>query len=172
MTQENSSPFRSAIDVESPMRGVPAATRTWSVEHVAERLNEAAATLKRLPGERQLGYRTSLPAPSRGSRDAWMQAGFDGDPLGLYKKRVSPPRPGAPAPDAIDRMFEVLTWMCWIRDRRVCKVMWGRALGVPWRVLEARLDRRRQTLDRWCKTGLLSIVRNLDAVEEERRLPS
>ena len=169
MMQESGSPSRSDVGGAGPVKGDPTGPRTWSVEQVADRLNEAAATLKRLPGERRLGYRTSLPAPARDSRDAWLQAGFDGDPMGLYSKRTPRPRLGAPAAGAIDRMFEVLTWMCWIRDRRVCKVMWGRALGVPWRVLEARMDRRRQTLDRWCKTGLLTIARNLDAMEERRQ---
>ena len=109
MMQKSGSPSRIPVGVGRPIIGVPAGTRTWAVEQVAERLNEAAATLKRLPGERQLGYRSSLPAPARDSRDAWMQAGFDGDPLGLYRKRASVPRPGAPSAGAIDRMFEVLT---------------------------------------------------------------
>ncbi len=174
MMHENSTSLGSIVGVEGSVKGIPVAPGTLApgtlaVQQVAERLNEAAATLKRLPGEARLGYRTSLPAPARDSRDVWMQAGFDGDPHGLYKKQASQPRPGAPSGAAIDRMFEVLTWMCWISDRRVRKVMWGRALGVPWRVLEGRLDRRRQTLDRWCKTGLRTIARNLDAVEKNRR---
>ncbi|MDP6786825.1 MAG: DUF6362 family protein [Rhodospirillales bacterium] len=169
---ERSGSSGSVDGFNGPKRGLAAAPRTWAVEQVAERVNEAAATLKRLPGERRLGYRTSLPAPARDDRDAWLQAGFDGDPLGLYKKQIPLARQGAPTGAAIDRMFEVLTWMCWNGDRRVRKVMWGRALGIPWRVLEGRLGRRRQTLDRWCKAGLESISRNLKAVEENRRTTS
>jgi hypothetical protein len=73
----------------------------WTPKLVAERLAEAADVLARLPDAKMGGYydpwRILVGATGRG------------------------PSLAAPAPEAIDRMDQVLGWLCWLdyEERRL-----------------------------------------------------
>jgi Domain of unknown function (DUF6362) len=119
----------------------------WDNEVVARRLEEAADVLARLPDERV-----------RGLYDLWPK---------LIGAPVKHARPAAAAPEAIDRMDEVLGWLMWL-DPEERQLVWLRAEGLPWKWITRRLGIGRTTAwQRWT-TGLLKIVVRLDTVEQIR----
>jgi Domain of unknown function (DUF6362) len=124
-------------------------SETWTPGLVAERLAEAANVLARLPEERMRGYygpwRTLVGATVRG------------------------PSPAAPTPEAIDRMDEVLGWLCWL-DHDERRLVWLRADGLPWKRITHRLGIGRTTAwQRWT-IALLKISVRLNAAHEQRCL--
>lgn len=85
-------------------------------------------------------------------------------------------RLAAPAPAAIDRMDEVLSWLlaCTVEERRI---LWARACRVPWRKLEDLDGRSHTTLRAVAAQGLERIRRHLrerraglTGTERERRV--
>jgi hypothetical protein len=120
----------------------------WTPELVAERLAEAADVLARLPDAKMRGYygpwRTLVVAKGRG------------------------PSPAAPAPEAIDRMDQVLGWLCWL-DHEERRLVWLRAEALPWKRITLRLGIGRTTAwQRWT-TALLKIAARLNAAAEQNR---
>jgi hypothetical protein len=123
------------------------AERRWTATLVGDRLVEAADTLARLPNER-----------ARGVYDLWPK---------LIVKPCGHARPAAAAPDAIDRMDEVLAWLMWLEPEER-QLLWLRAEGLPWKWITRRLGIGRTTAwQRWT-TALLKVVVRLDAVEQFR----
>jgi Domain of unknown function (DUF6362) len=120
----------------------------WTSELVAERLAEAADVLARLPEAKMRGY-----------YDPWrMLVGVTG----------RGPSPAAPAPEAIDRMDQVLGWLCWL-DHEERRLVWLRAEGLPWKRLTHRLGIGRTTAwQRWT-TALLKISVRLNVETEQNR---
>lgn len=91
----------------------------WTPPLLEQIMNEAAATLRRLPAHRPAGLRSSWPQPLRDAAE--------------LADCAEPPRLRLrPAPDAIDRLDMVLGWMHWLGDGQA-RLLWARALGVPWR---------------------------------------
>jgi hypothetical protein len=120
----------------------------WDMPAVARRLEEAADVLARLPEER-----------ARGLYDLWPR--LIGTPYGHS-------RPAAPAPEAIDRMDEVLGWLGWL-DHDERRLVWLRAEGLPWKRITSRLGFGRTTAwQRWT-TALLKIAIHLNAAAEPNR---
>jgi hypothetical protein len=120
----------------------------WTAELVAERLAEAADVLARLPEAKMRGYygpwKTLVGATGRG------------------------PSPAAAAPEAIDRMDEVLGWLMWLEPEER-RLVWLRAEGVPWKRITHWLGIGRTTAwQRW-NTALLKIVVRLNAAAEQNR---
>lgn len=108
----------------------------WTSLIVADRIREAAETLKRLPdhhpGKR---YRCALPTPVRNPNEAYGYTPLEA-PL------------GPPAASAIDRMDEViLDWMKWLESDEI-KIIWSWVLGVPARIVGGRLGVHRSTVHR------------------------
>jgi hypothetical protein len=129
------------------LRAASAPQRGWTPQAVAERLEEAADVLARLPEERVPGL-------------------YD-----LWPKMIGPisarPRPAAPAPEAIDRTDEALAWLMWL-DPEERQLVWLRAEGLPWKWITRQLGIGRTTgWQRWT-TALLKIVVRLDTVEQIR----
>jgi hypothetical protein len=123
--------------------------RRWGKEAVAKRLEEAADVLARLPEER---------AP--GLYDLWPS---------IVGATCATARPAAAAPEAIDRMEEALSWLCWL-DPEERRLVWLRAEGLPWKRITHRLGTARTTAwQRWT-TALLKISVRLNAADEQRRL--
>jgi hypothetical protein len=120
----------------------------WTSELVAERLAEAADVLARLPEAKMRGY-----------YDPWrMLVGVTG----------RGPSPAAPAPEAIDRMDQVLGWLCWL-DHEERRLVWLRAEGLPWKRITHRLGIGRTTAwQRWT-TALLKISVRLNVETEQNR---
>ena len=121
----------------------------WDNETVARRLEEAADVLARLPDERV-----------RGLYDLWPR--LLGEPCGHA-------RAAAAAPEAIDRLDEVLGWLMWL-DPGERRLVWLRAEGLPWKRITYRFGIGRTTAwQRWTM-ALLKISTRLNAADEQNRL--
>lgn len=119
----------------------------WTTKQIADRLEEAADTLKRLP-DKKVGQRTGYWPDV--VHDFWEAYGWTSAAMRL----------GPPAPDAIDRMDETLGWLRWLEGDDA-KIVWMRACGTPWKILMRRFDVGRTTLwQRWTM-GLIIISTKL-----------
>jgi hypothetical protein len=122
--------------------------RDWSREAVAKRLEEAADVLSRLPEEKACGIYALWPKL-----------------MGAPCASVSP---AAPAPEAIDRLDEVLRWLCWLEPEER-RLVWLRAEGLPWKRITHRLGIGRTTAwQRWT-VSLHKIATRLNASAEQIR---
>jgi Domain of unknown function (DUF6362) len=120
----------------------------WDQQAVAGRLEEAADVLVRLPGEKV-----------RGVYDLWPK---------IVIEPCAATRVAAPAPEAIDRMDQVLPWLTWLEPEER-RLVWLRAEGVPWKWITRRLGVGRTTAwQRW-KIALLKIATRLNAAAEQER---
>jgi hypothetical protein len=120
----------------------------WDQEAVAGRLEEAVDVLARLPDEQ-----------ARGLYDLWPK---------LVGEPCRQARPTAAAPEAIDRMDEVLGWLLWLEPEERALV-WLRAEGVPWKRITHWLGIGRTTAwQRWT-TALLKITVRLNTTAERNR---
>ena len=106
----------------------------WDVEMVAARLEEAAETLKRLP-------MTGLKPREYG--DAWPTVIHDA--MDAYGWDEAVVRLGPPSAEAITRMDEALQWLRWLEPNDA-RLLWLRAVRVPWRVIQQRFGRSRRGL--------------------------
>jgi Domain of unknown function (DUF6362) len=113
----------------------------WTPLLVAERFPEAVEVLARLPEER-----------ARGFYDLW--------PKVIGAPCVSA-RPAAPAPEAIDRMDEALSWLMWLEPEER-QLVWLRAQGLPWKRITYRLGVGRTTAWRRWTMALLKIASRLN----------
>lgn len=134
----------------------------WSREAVAERLEEAARTLKSLParGCFPQGLSARWPEPVRSFWETWNALPDRG-----ARKRYSEARlenRSVPGAAAIDRMDEALAWLTWVPERRKVRVLWARALGVRPTVLARTLGCHRDTVTVWQRQGLEAIARRLN----------
>ncbi len=134
----------------------------WTPQLVASRIEEAADTLKGLPGiPRPRGVRSAMPRHVRSYFDGYHIDGQDGDPWGMYRNDPPPIRV-IPDGEAIDRMDEVLEWMKWL-DRPSQQIVWWRAVGVRWgRLCRKMRGQTRQHLRRVQKRALGQIARRLN----------
>ena len=94
---------------------------SWTPSLVEERLVEAASIMKRLPNVRVPGYFNTWPK---------MVVEF-ADRVGQEPPRLRLP---PPAPDAISRMEETLSWLTWL-DPVDAKIVWLRATGERWKAI-------------------------------------
>jgi hypothetical protein len=125
----------------------------WTPALVEERLIEAADTMKRLPEVRVQGYFNSWPTILREFSDR----------VGEAPQRLRRP---PPAPGAITRMEEALSWLRWLEpdDSRLA---WMRAEGARWRSICQRFGISRATADRRLEYALCVIAWRLN----DRPLP-
>jgi hypothetical protein len=93
----------------------------WTPSLVEERLVEAAAILRRLPEQRIRGHFNTWPTMSYEFSD-------------LIGQEMPRPKRPWPAPDAISRMEETLTWTIGL-DQVDAKIVWLRASGVRWKAV-------------------------------------
>ena len=127
-------------------------TKSWTAILVADRIREAAETLKRLPNHH----------PGRRYRGAWPD--ILRNPNEAYGYSPLDPRPAAPSAGAIDRMDEVvLEWMKHLESNDV-KLLWSWALGVPARAMAARLRIHRATVHRRRLAAMKRLAVVLNAV--------
>ena len=120
----------------------------WTLEAVEERLEEAVATLKRLPAPDIQRSVTRWPEFVHDSHEAY----------GYGDLRM----PAAPAsPQAITRLDEVLCWLRWLpRDAQV--ILWSRANGLSWRRIGCFAGRAPNTCRAWYLAALHHIVARLN----------
>lgn len=122
---------------------------TIAVVEIAERLREAAQTLRRLRGHglKPQALRTHWPAVVRSSADAY----------GYYDNVTREPTPSS---EQVKRMDEAIGWLLWLEDDER-KIVWGRACGIPWRALEDRDGRSSMTLRKYRNEALEEIALHL-----------
>ena len=122
--------------------------KKWDGKMVADRLEEATATLKRLPDEKLCQMKSNWPE----TIPTW------GD-YGDEKTRV---RMGPPSPDAIDRMDETLSWLQWLEPDQV-RLVWARAEKIPWKLIMRQSGKARSTLSAWWMSALCQVAAILNA---------
>ena len=116
----------------------------YTVTSIAERFEEAAHTLRRLPKVTVQGYRGYWPT----TIDAFHEA------YGYNDIQV---RLGPPSARHITEMDECLRWLLWLSADEV-KVVWGRANGIRWKTLQKRIRASRSTLSFTYRTAITKIV--------------
>jgi hypothetical protein len=117
--------------------------KKWDGKMVADRMEEAAATLKRLPDEKIRQLKSNWPE----TVPVW------GD-YGDEKTRL---RLGPPSPDAIDRMDEALGWLNWLEPNHA-RLVWARAERIPWKLIMRQFGRARSTLSAWWMSALCQMA--------------
>jgi hypothetical protein len=133
----------------STVRTTALAGPRWTPTLVAERLEEAADVLSRLPEHQVPGF-----------VDPWSR---------IVGAPSSSTAPAAAAPEAIDRLDQALGWLMWLEPEER-RLVWLRAEGVPWKRITYRLGIGRTTAwQRW-SMALLKISVRLNAENEQRRL--
>ena len=98
----------------------------WTAKLIAERLEDAAITLRRLPPIKVQGYFNVWPSVVQ---DYWGALGTE------HRIRLGPP-----LPRAIDEMDEALAWMKLV-EANEAKLLWARATDVPWKAISYALLR-------------------------------
>lgn len=93
-----------------------------SMTDIADRLEQAAQTLKRLPPVRMQGYFGTWPPIVQ---DAMQSYGWD-------EVRI---KMGPPSSRHISEMEETLRWLMWL-EREEVKLVWLRACGVKWKIIQ------------------------------------
>lgn len=106
----------------------------WTPEAVEARLDEAADVMRRLPPVRVQGYFSTWPTVLAEFSD-------------LVGQEPKPLRRSPPAPDAISRMDETLTWLRWLEPDDA-KLVWMRAERKPWKAVCWRFGLARSTANR------------------------
>ena len=122
----------------------------WTAKAVADRFEEAAQTLRRLPAVKVHGYIGTWPTIIRDFFEAF----------GWHATEV---RLGPPTPAAIDRMDEALRWLlCLERDE--VRLVWIRAEGVRWKSIAHRFGMDRSTAWRHWSCALIKIAAHLNGM--------
>ncbi len=129
--------------------------KKWTVTDVADRFEEAALTLKRMPPVRIKGYFSTWPEIVHTTMEKLQ---CDRRPL----------RMGPPSPDAISRMEETIQWIFWLDGEEERKLIWLRAARVPWKSIYWRLGCGRTKAWQMWTYALLKIVTRLNARQEGR----
>lgn len=126
----------------------------WTGKEVAEQLEEAIYTLKRLPPHTVRGYRTIWPAIVY---TTWE----------LLAQEKLPMRLGPPPAAAIDRMEETFRWIAWLEVEER-QMVWMRAANYPWRAVCTRFGMSRTTAWQHWTMAMLKIAHRLN--QEKRRI--
>lgn len=115
----------------------------WDCEMVANRLEEAAGILRRLPDAKSRGLKSNWPdtIPTQGD----------------YRSNTTKIHLGPPLPDAIDRMDEALEWLRWL-DEDGRRLVWLRAERIQWKMIMRQYGRSRSTVTARWKEALSQIV--------------
>lgn len=128
------------------------AEQKWNPKMVANRMEEAASTLRRLPSVKPKGHASSWPPVIQELMDICR---------GDAHLRLGPP----PA-DAITRMDECLEWLKWLESNQV-HLVWLHAERVPRKVILGKLGVSRVTAWRLWAAALTIIATRLNLSGEK-----
>ena len=121
----------------------------WTVTDIADRFEEAAQTLKRMP-----------PVQVQGYSNAWPEIVHT--VMEQLQAEKLPMRLGPPLPDAISRMEETINWVFWLEeDER--RLVWLRAARVPWRPICWRIGCGRTKAWQMWTVALLKVATRMNA---------
>ncbi|MBF0629205.1 MAG: hypothetical protein HQL91_13385 [Magnetococcales bacterium] len=127
----------------------------WNPKMVAERMAEAASTLRRLKvsGLKPQGYGSSWPDIVHEFSEAYG-----------YNELVV--RLGPPTADAITRMDEAMEWLRWLESDQM-RLVWFHAEGMPRKVIQAKLGVSRATL--WLHwSSALTVIASMINLSQEK----
>lgn len=128
-------------------------SRHLTPEDVAERFEEAARTLRRLPeADRPQGYFNTWPPFVR---TFWEIMAMEPRPMRVWA-----------TPESISRMDEALAWLFWL-EADAARLVWLRADGMRWKPICHRLGVSRATAWRWWATAMILVAERANA--EERK---
>jgi len=127
----------------------------WTASLVAERLEEAAETLKRLP-----------PVKARGYFSIWPEILHDRDDVRNWEIKLA--RLGPPSAVAISRMETTLFWFRWL-EKTENKLVWMRASHVGWKAVCAYLGCSRVTAWRQWVWALTKLAHRLENEQKAAR---
>lgn len=128
-----------------------------SLTDVADRVEQAAHTLRRLPKVTVQGFFGTWPPIVREAMEAY---GWDEAHI----------HPGPPCPRHITEMDETLLWLMWL-EREEVKLVWLRANGVRWKRLGLELGWSVRKLQYDWRVALMKIVHRLNNPKEKFPLP-
>ncbi len=123
----------------------------FTLEYIALRFEECVSTLRKLPGERSLGYVSYWPEIKYDRRE-------------LARQEVQPIRL-RPTPDQITRMEETLSWITYVNHGER-NLIWLRAYRMPWRVISRETGFPRTSAQRYWQGALIKIAKRL--AQEQR----
>lgn len=124
--------------------------KKWTVTDVADRFEEAAQTLRRMPPVKVQGYFNVYPEVIRTS-------------IELMQADVLPMRLGPPTAEAISRMEETIQWIFYLDDEEERRLVWLRAERVVWKRICWRLGCGRTKAWQMWTYALLKIVTRLNS---------
>lgn len=126
----------------------------WTRDLVEDRVMEAAAVLRKLPGPRVRGYFSAWPDIVLSAREIADQA--------------PKPMKVLPSPQAITRMEEAITWNSFLQPEEA-HLMWARADGLAWKGICYRFGISRATAHRRWEYALSLIAWRLNGRPENRK---
>lgn len=129
----------------------------WKVDEVADRLDQAINTLKKLPPVRVQGYRCYWPDVIYSAAEA-----YGWEPA----RRVR----SLPSSREIDEMDEALRWLMWL-NRYEVKLIVLRAFGRKWKQIGYELGWSVRKLQVDWQVALFKVLQNLNTPCTKKRLP-
>jgi len=129
--------------------------RKYTVTDVADRFEQAAQTLHRLPRVGVQGYFNAMPEVIRTAAET------------LQEEKL-PMRLGPPSAEAISKMEEGLEWIWWLDDEDERRLVWLRAERVVWKRICWRLGCGRTKAWQMWTYSLLKIVTRLNTAQGGR----
>jgi hypothetical protein len=123
--------------------------KRYTVTDVADRFEEAASTLRRLPAVHVQGYFNLMPDVVRTSVE-------------IMQMEPEERRAGPPTAEAISRMEEVLDWIFLLENEEERRLVWLRAERVYWKQICWRLGCGRTKAWQMWTYALLKITTRLN----------
>lgn len=120
----------------------------WKPIDVKNRFEEAAQTIRRLPGEQNIGYQ----------KTRWPYIYYNKSEL--FKQEPTQIKFVA-SPEAIDRLDDVLGWSYWVVQHEI-EIIWAKAEQKPWKIVCKQCGVSRSTGARYWESGILKITNRLN----------
>jgi hypothetical protein len=125
----------------------------WTPEMVADRVKEAAMTLRvlRVSGLKPKGYGSNWPDVVH-------------DPNEAFGWNATEVRMGPPTPGAISRMDEVMDWLRWLEPDYM-RIVWLHAEGVNRKIIQIKLGVGKTKLRAMWMSALMTIASMLNRTD-------
>lgn len=127
-------------------------TKAWTAHEVADRFEEAAMTLRRLPPVHVQGYYSNWPPIIRTVAELWHEE--------HVPRRIIPP-----SAEAISRMEHTIQWVFWLDEEELRRLVWLRAENVRWRAICEYLGCGRTKAWQMWVMALLTIATRLNSMQ-------